>query len=751
MVSSHLKLFYIYTTTLICLNPQLIFPIALRSEELNSFTNPERRVKTYNNDFNNIKYRISYNLNKEFKQYLEGDFIKFRNYFIELIALNDDSETNKNFLDIESDIQYEKENIFYAEGNAILYFSNAILKGDQISYDKAQKKLSVIGNVFFQKGNQYFEASKIVYNLQTEEGHIEDIYGVLDVDDLSKDFEFKNIQKKNKISNSRDISDLEYINSIRVGLINDFNETKKFNITQLDFDIPQITKWRYKSNKISLKNEIMESNKIYFTNDAFNKPQFILESNDFNAKFVEEKLKLTSTKTWIILENKLRMPIGKRTIFDKDPVSSWGIGNEYKEKDGFYISRNFKNIEIDKNFNLKLRPYFLIQRAYQGTTKAFRAPKSSLLSSKVENGINKLDFFALDASLNGTINDWNIYWTNNLNSFNPKRFSESLRTKIIFQKSINLNKNHKKKYFNLEDDFTNNNFIYDSKNQENKKNYSKDFLKDIKIVNNKLDDPKYLKYSFSNYLDVKLTSAFRENISKGYSGESEIYFGNSISLANRKSWTKGDRVKGFTLIYDFGKFKAKSKIGNKFGNLYRNVFAAQYGYQFPIWKKNLVDKNIDISYKYSPRIINQGIIWTSNIQSASFLYSNGASQEGLSLSSGPQIKLGNLKNNFLDYTKLNLTGIYAVKSGKSPFEFDDIGKDFKLNLELRQQIMGPLLLTYRTSYNFKNDTFSLPIYNFDISRRAYSIGSFYNVENKSVGFSFNIFNFDFSGLGSIFN
>ena len=88
MVSSNLKLFYIYIISLIFLNPQLTFPISSRSEELNSFINTERGVKTHNKDLNNIKYRISYNLNKEFKQYLENDFIKFRHYLIELIALH---------------------------------------------------------------------------------------------------------------------------------------------------------------------------------------------------------------------------------------------------------------------------------------------------------------------------------------------------------------------------------------------------------------------------------------------------------------------------------------------------------------------------------------------------------------------------------------------------------------------------------------------------------------------------------------
>ena len=42
-----------------------------------------------------------------------------------LLALNEDVEDL--FIDIESDIQYNEEGIFYAEGNAIIYFSDSIL------------------------------------------------------------------------------------------------------------------------------------------------------------------------------------------------------------------------------------------------------------------------------------------------------------------------------------------------------------------------------------------------------------------------------------------------------------------------------------------------------------------------------------------------------------------------------------------------------------------------------------------------
>ena len=47
--------------------------------------------------------------------------------------------------------------------------------------------------------------------------------------------------------------------------------------------------------------------------------------------------------------------------------------------------------------------------------------------------------------------------------------------------------------------------------------------------------------------------------------------------------------------------------------------------------------------------------------------------------------------------------------------------------------------------------FSKPNYALDFKRRAYSVGAFYNVSDQSLGIRFNIFNFNYSGIGSRFS
>ena len=59
-----------------------------------------------------------------------------RESLVPLLALNNKSVISS--LDIESDIQYQENNIFYAEGDVVLYFSNGSLKGDKLKYDRVR-------------------------------------------------------------------------------------------------------------------------------------------------------------------------------------------------------------------------------------------------------------------------------------------------------------------------------------------------------------------------------------------------------------------------------------------------------------------------------------------------------------------------------------------------------------------------------------------------------------------------------------
>ena len=342
----------------------------------------------------------------------------------------------------------------------------------------------------------------------------------------------------------------------------------------------------------------------------------------------------------------------------------------------------------------------MAQRAIKGSSKSFRKKDSSILSSKVKTDTKFLDYFALDADLYRDFNLWKFNYGIKLNSLNTERISESFRSNLSFSRRFILNNN------NL-------------RNTE-------------------------------NYFDIEFYSKFREKITKEMGREEEIYFANGFNLSNSKKWQLDKNNISFALIYDFGEYTAEKKKVSSFGTLSRQVFLAKFDHKIPLLEVKSLATNIDETYKYSPKVIEKGIYWSTNIQYGHFFYSDKSSQNALIFTTGPDMTFGDLKKKYFDYTNIAIKGTYPIKSGESPFVFDDISQDPTINLKLEQQIIGPLIFSYETELNLNKGEFNRPNYALDIKRRAYSLGAFYNSASESLGIRFNIFNFGYAGRSSKF-
>ena len=684
------------------------------------------------------------NFTYEYKYKVVNDLKANGHKLFSLLAFEKNNYKSKFFLDINSDKQYKEKEIFYAEGNAIIYFSNASLRGDLIKYDLQNKLITVVGNVIFKKGNQYFEASKLFFNLKENTGYVDDIYGVLDNKTFTKDFEIaidKNIRKEIPQDNQLSLS--MKANSSANNLENQLVDDNAYNIKAINLR-NSISKLRYKADKLNYNSKTLESKKIFFTNDIYNDPQVVFLSKNFSGEIVDDKLKILGRNSWIILDKKLKLPVGNRSIFDGgDSLTESGFGADYKDKDGYYFFRSLYPRKLFKDYSLQLKPYFLIQRALKGSTNSFTAKNSSVFSEKVKKHINFSDYFGMDLIINGQENDWDFESIIQLNSLNTKRLGESLRTKLILSKRINLNVGVEGKK-----DLTNENDLINFKSIEERKDAKSIFDRQIDSNSMQLYSSKSKKV-FTNFLDLNFYNIFREQIIKDF-GTEDIYFASGFNLSNKKAWSINDKNSNLNLIYDVGHFKSKSRDENEFKDLFRNTFVAEYNYEFPIWRKRPLDQTIDKSYKYSPSVISQSLNWSTGLQSTLSLYSDGSSQSALKLDTGPALKFGGFKKKFFDYTSFSSNYSYVLKGGASPFTFDDINDDPRINFNFQQQIYGPLLFGFETTLNLNNGAYSNNKYFFDLNRRAYSIGAFYNSSNESFGIEFKLFNFDYSGLNEKF-
>ena len=122
---------------------------------------------------------------------------------------------------------------------------------------------------------------------------------------------------------------------------------------------------------------------------------------------------------------------------------------------------------------------------------------------------------------------------------------------------------------------------------------------------------------------------------------------------------------------------------------------------------------------------------------------------------GPALTIGNYRQNFFDYTSLETFLEITNKSGSSPFQFDNINDDLKLNLNFNQQIIKSLSLGVSTYLNIDNDSdkfnqFINTKYSLNWNRRAYNFQFYFEQDTKNAGLNFTIFGPPFKGLGKQF-
>ena len=592
------------------------------------------------------------------------------------------------FLNIESDIQYQTNDTFYAQGDVVVYLENAELKADSISLDKNTNLFKADGNIIFNKGDQYLEASRLEYNLSSNKGFIVDAYGVIDISEFPNDLNIQTFKKeiKGQKENFNDLpKNLKLLSSNSLGY-----QKKKFN-----FDFPQITKWRFKSKLININEDIFTSKLIFFTNDPYNRPQFVLESKNFTGEILsEEEIKLKSKSTFLKFEDFIRLPIGRRTIQDAQSKLRWGFGYDSEEKDGFYVFRNNDPIKFG-NYKLNLRTQYFLQRYLNGETNAFRKKNSPLHSGKVKQKSDIFDSLGLNANLIGSFYDYDLELNTNLKSLSFDRINESVSSDLLLQKSF-----YEKKY----------------------------------------KDPISTAYSKTSS-GLALYGTYNKD---------DVHTSFGARVINNHDFRKKAFAKNNNLVLDVGNYYAKSSDNSKYINLNRYGVLGSLSYSYDLLSFKDKDRIYSEAYKFSPKIIDEGISFNASLNSGFYSYSNNENQSSISITYGPTFIIGETLNTFFDFTSISLRHDIIAAGGKSPYSFDQFEDSSRLRLSLQQRLLGPIILAYDTKYNLDTGNFYDNIYALNFKRRAYSFGLFYDQTEKAYGFEFSVFNFGYDGNSSKF-
>jgi len=624
----------------------------------------------------NKSYRFSQpnnllDLKKNKKKQLSTNLANNQNSVDNIRKKNIDEKINTslNELLIESKVQSEKNNILTAEGEVIVIFKDNILKADSLVYNKKNKLAKAEGNVQLKINNQIFQADRVEYDFIENKGIFKNVKGLINSESIISDFDFS--------------SDNIYKN-----LSSTINKILKDKVV---FTPNKVINWIFTADYLKVDKDIWSSKKAYLTNDLLETNQIKLQFNELKIYPDKEQLRFKSKINNLIFQDKITIPfwLGDRAIFknSENPFAfqnKWNIGYDKLNKDGFFLGRKLNSIRIKKDLFLNIEPQFLVQRTLKGKTESFAQKNYSLNSPRVDRNISLSDYFAINSSVEGKIQKWDLKITKELNSFDLDKFANAFRTRAELSKEINL----------FETTFVN-----------------------------------------------RIFGAYRERIWNGSIGESEIYNAYGWQLDQAKSWKNGSVEKNQIITFGLGKYKAEELTSSDFAESYKGSVSYQLNQRLPIYEKRIDSEYIDKSFEYIPKPIKEGVLLNSKISVNYNLYKDGNSQKYLGFGLGPEIVMGNFKKDFFDYTRLSVLPFYKFQSGKSIFKFDQVAENFTIDFNLDQHLLGSWLIETQGTLNLDKDSddYGEFIYSriaLNFKKRSYSFGIFYQPHDQAGGINF---------------
>ena len=668
--------------------------LSLNKLEASYSINDQRNENIFVNSLGTKDYQNKVNI------YLQIELNNFVNLIAENIKPSSIDNDNKlESLEITSNNQYQSENKYVVEGNVRIKKNNMQLRADKLVYDQIKKIFNITGNIRFICNEQFLTASTINYNLNSKEGFIRDVYGTINFDTLDL------INTKKNTPFLKDLNNIE--NTIKDVKLNKSSSIEVSDIKSpqnLKLEIEEMTKWRFQTDEIKIQNKTWSSKLFYLTNDPYNQPQLLIKNTDF--KVIEKNGETSIKSKWssMILEDKVKIPLGRRNYkANQGRQIKWGIGYDEKNKDGFYITRDAEPKDFGAIKDFKFKNEFYVQRALSGETKSFSKKNDSVLSTKIKQDTKTLDYFGFETAFKSSFLGLNLDSEISLNSLDLEKF------KKIFKSKTELSK-----------------VLHTYKNEEEEKE-----------------------------LKLSLFGIYRDKVWNGSLGEKDILTAYGLKIENTRKWENNNVKKSSRLAAGYGEYQSNRKE-TKDDLISRNRFNFLWYREhiYPIWKQKN-DSPINKKFIYNPEFINKGLDFLVSSKVDLYRYNDGNYQNLFTFKAGPKITLGNFQKNFLDYSEISILGKTRISDGESSFDFDQAVDNHAIEISLKQQFLGPLVVGYSTEYNLDINSsefqkFTNNQYELSWNRRAYKFGLFYNPDRQSGGFNFEINSFSFGGNGEKF-
>ena len=253
-----------------------------------------------------------------------------------------------------------------------------------------------------------------------------------------------------------------------------------------------------------------------------------------------------------------------------------------------------------------------------------------------------------------------------------------------------------------------------------------------------------------------LNTAYQLSVWNGSLGEQDVYtaFGGFLekdvqlppwgSLRNRLLWRLGLQNIN-TTVFDTQDLSGKTWRASGYARLTSTL---------PIWQGETLKDSME-ALRYVPQPVRPEASLTTFLIAHSSSYGDHSGQRYYTLGMVSDVTIGHFSRPYVDYTNLSIGGSVSIVEQLSRFSFDravDLGL---LHISWTQQLAGPLVLAASVSYNVDGRSEQYgnrvdSIFELKWQRRAYSAGLFYSPERRLGGLQIRVNGFDWRGTGTPF-
>ncbi|QEY32271.1 DUF3769 domain-containing protein [Synechococcus sp. RSCCF101] len=507
------------------------------------------------------------------------------------------------------------------------------------------------------------------------------------------------LRQRLKVERRIGLSDDDSRNAAEFNDFGGIRPTQLRNLEREELVKGSISRWRIQASRVRITPEGWRAERMAFSNDPYTPAQTWVDSENVVAVQDENgDTLITADRNRLIVENRLPIPVSRqqRIRQEEEVENRWVFGIDNEDRDGFFIGRRMEPIELGEALELQLEPQVMVQRAIDGETDSYIAPGSAIGSSKVTQPTDGSDLFGLEARLRGELLGLNTDARLELTTLNPDNLPNGTRAQLDLDRSVRL--------------------------------------------------------PLLGPTTARLFGAYRLRVWNGSLGEQDVYSAYGFSLEQRREWRWGKLANSAFWRTGISNVNSEGFDSDNLLDLWRFNAIGSINSSYPLWRGKPAERTPQAAYRYSPVPIVPGLDLRSNLRVRVSAFSDGRSQNTLSLTGGPTLTLGTFSKPVLDFTQLTLTGGGTLRQGASPFSFDravDLGT---VGIGLKQQIAGPLLLNAGVGLNVDpNSEFYGDVTDSLVEvrwqRRSYDFGFYYNPYRGIGGFRFRLNDFTFKGTG----